>query len=202
MPASVEAAAIFALLIVPGYSFLAGYRLGRSHTLPERDLYVVAQAVVVSVLLVALGWFRVDDFLDWIENDTLEHHPGGALVLLLSLIAGPFLIARFAAWVQALIATTERGLALLHAFGLARSDAWQATWATPLEQGALVVLKLQNGETLYGQVSEGAVVDFAPLPPAVYLDVAYREEGGAFIDMDGGAYVPGDQISAVYLAST
>ncbi len=40
MPASVEAAAIFSLLIVPGYSFLAGYRLGRSHTLPEKDLYV------------------------------------------------------------------------------------------------------------------------------------------------------------------
>ena len=42
MPASLEAAAVFALLIVPGYSYLAGYRIGRSHSLPARDLYVVA----------------------------------------------------------------------------------------------------------------------------------------------------------------
>jgi hypothetical protein len=118
MPDSVEAITIFALLIVPGYSFLTGYRLGRSHTRPDRDLYAIAEAVIVSVVILALGWFRVEDFLGWIDDDTLSDHAGGALVLLLALIVLPFLAARMLAVLALWIGEQERAEPLLKFLGV------------------------------------------------------------------------------------
>jgi hypothetical protein len=199
MPNSVEAATIFTLLIVPGYAFLSGYRLARSHTLPDRDLYVLAQAVIVSVLMVAVGWFRVEDFLHWIDDDTLGEHAGGALVLLLTLIAGPFLVARLLAAALSGLAKwgpTEGAIAFL---GLAPANAWQRAWREPLSDGALVLIELEGDGSVLGQMTAGGYVNFPPREPAVYLPVAYRKEGDALTVMARGAYVPGEQIRAMYL---
>lgn len=97
MPDSLAAATVFALLIVPGYSFLAGYRLGRSHTRPERDLYAVAEAVIASIVILSLAWLWVEDLLRWVGEGTLSDHSGGVVLLLLGLIGGPFAIGRILA---------------------------------------------------------------------------------------------------------
>jgi hypothetical protein len=138
MPASLEAAAVFALLIVPGYSYLAGYRIGRSHSLPARDLYVVAQAVVTSVVFVALGWLWIEDLLRWLADDTIGDHSREALALLLALIAIPFGVGRSVVAVVKLVGRWKTGERVLRALGALQETAWQEAWKAPLKSGSVV----------------------------------------------------------------
>jgi hypothetical protein len=189
-----------ALLVVPGYSFLTGYRLGRSHTRPDRDLYAIAEAVVVSAVILAIGWFRVEDLLGWIDDDTVSDHAGGALVLLLVLIVVPFVAARVLAALTTWIGSQDQAEPLLRFFGVLQGNAWQNAWKGPLDEGALVVVELNSGETVYGQAVKGLKIDFPPLAPAVYLPHAYRMVGTQTVKMEKGIYISGDQISAAYFA--
>ena len=202
MPASVEAAIIFALLIVPGYSLLAGYRLGREGAGPSRDLYVIAEAIVASVLMLAISWFRVTDLLDWIDQDSLDEHTGGALVLLLGLIVVPFLIGRALAEIIDRVASRadlQRHLTRLRL--IPEGNAWQTAWARAREHGTLVVIDLKDGGgTIYGQMTHEGSVDLPPNEPALYLPVAYRsDDEGKIVRMSHGAYVHGATIAALYL---
>ena len=194
---------MFALLIVPGYSYLAGYRVGRSHSLPARDLYVVAQAVVTSVVFVALGWLWIEDLLRWLADDTIGDHSNEALALLLGLIAIPFGVGR------AVVALVERlgrwrlGERLLRALGALQETAWQEAWKAPLDSGSVVRIELRSGATVEGVLEPPAgSVDFPPLAPAVYLPTAFVEgPDGGWVTMDQGAFIPGEEIETLYLAT-
>jgi hypothetical protein len=203
MPDSLEAAIVFALLIVPGYAFLSGYRLGREKAGPVRDLYAVAEAVVVSVILLAIAWFRVSDLLTWIDDDTLDAHKGGALVLLLALILLPFAGGRVVAELFEWLADRPGPERLLRKLKLIpEGNAWQKAWAAT-RNGALVVIDLKDGGTLYGQVADGVRIDLPPGAPALYLPIAYRPlgagDGAELVRMTHGVYVHGEQIAALYL---
>jgi Family of unknown function (DUF6338) len=50
MPSSVEAVFFFVAVIVPGFLLIGGYNRTRAHTLPPHDFYLLAQAVVASLL--------------------------------------------------------------------------------------------------------------------------------------------------------
>lgn len=86
--------------------------------------------------------------------------------------------------------------------GALDGSAWQEAWKRPRDEGALVVIELASGETVYGQAADGTEIDFPPRPPAVFLPYAYRlEEEGAPIRMEMGIYIPGEQIAAAYFAA-
>src|SRR4051794_13816778 len=68
MPTSVTAGVVFAVLIVPGFMAISGFSATRARSSLDRDLYVVAQAVVVS-LIWALVVFLVQA---WIGGNRVE----------------------------------------------------------------------------------------------------------------------------------
>jgi hypothetical protein len=81
----------FAVLIVPGFLFVRGYFRGRSRIAPEQPLYFLAQAVVVSLLLVAAGWWLgCRHVAHWAEHHTLSRHEGYAYRTAILLLLVPF----------------------------------------------------------------------------------------------------------------
>jgi hypothetical protein len=63
MPGSSEAALVFALLIVPGYQIVRGYAVARGADAPPKDLYVLAQTIVASLVWLVLTRVAVEDLL-------------------------------------------------------------------------------------------------------------------------------------------
>jgi Family of unknown function (DUF6338) len=104
VPNSLEAAIVFTLVIAPGYLFVRGFSVGRTHVPPERDLYVLAEAIVASVVwlvvvyLVARG--RLDDY-GLLPRDDKEIESNGTEVarLLLVVVIGPYFLGRILGWV-------------------------------------------------------------------------------------------------------
>lgn len=93
VPTSLEAALVFAVLIVPGLLLISGYNRTRAHSLPRRDLYVLAQAVVVSLAWVPALWLLGGrSVLDWGEAKTLRDHDGEVIGLVLVNLAIPLMV--------------------------------------------------------------------------------------------------------------
>lgn len=56
MPSSAEAALVFLLLFVPGYLYLAGYRLGRAVTEHREGIASVAKVIAISAAIAVVAW--------------------------------------------------------------------------------------------------------------------------------------------------
>src|SRR3954465_13399049 len=54
MPATLAAAAVFVVLLLPGYLFQRGFSDHRILLRPDRDVYAVAQAIGISAVIVCL----------------------------------------------------------------------------------------------------------------------------------------------------
>lgn len=218
MPNSANTALAFALLIVPGFVFLSGFSAARARGTPERDLYALAQAVVVSLLwLVAvylLQWALADDLAaDWgllpLDADVIDgNRVRTAAVGLVTLLAAPFAVG--ALWGSAL----NRWARGDH---LDKPEAWEAAWASSRryerehknrsERAPTVAVTavLKNGERIVGDSERDVDVDYAPnqrrdmfLRRAVHLTSSGREIRYSPI----GAYVAGSEIAAVFFGDT
>src|SRR5256885_3654093 len=106
MPTSLEAALVFSVLIVPGLLLIGGYNRTRAHTVPRRDLYVLAQAVAVSLAWLPAVWLLGGrEVVDWAEARTLRSHDGGLIRIVLFNLGVPLVVGLLAgqavAWVGA-----------------------------------------------------------------------------------------------------
>lgn len=94
MVSTVEAAFLFALLVVPGFVFLRGYFRGRTRAEQQVDLYVLAEAVVASLALLAIAWpLGAHAIVAWADDGVLvEQHGGWMMAFFLVSISIPYLL--------------------------------------------------------------------------------------------------------------
>jgi hypothetical protein len=200
MPGSLEAALVFALLIVPGYQIVRGYAVARGADAPPKDLYVLAQTIVASLVWLVLTWVVVEDLLRWISDDAVGEHTLAAYAIAPLVVGVPYAVGRIGGLV-ARRAAPRRDLlgALLRAIGLGpRETAWELAWAPFAERpGGVVTLALDDGNTIAGQFGVRSFVAAPPATPAVYLERAYELRGdGSVVTYAGGVYVDGSRIVA------
>jgi hypothetical protein len=92
MPTSVQAALVFSAIIVPGFLFVRGFGRGRPRITQEQPLYVLAQAVVASLFLLAIAWWLGGrTVVGWLRDSTaISKHRDGTYGFFLGLLLVPF----------------------------------------------------------------------------------------------------------------
>lgn len=207
MPDTFEAVAVFAFAIAPGYALLVGYQHQRSHTAPDRDLHVLAQAFVLSAAWIALTWWPAGHLLSgWTANGELFGHEAYVWMLCCFLLGGPYMAGRLAGAGVRAIADGERGalFSTMKAVGFFEPPTlWESTWERARARGATaLVVRLKDGSVIEGQFASKSRVDFSPRPPCVYLERAYGyNQDGRRIQYPRGAYIEGAEIVAVQFRS-
>ena len=201
MLSSLEAALVFAVLIVPGLLLISGYNRTRAHSLPRRDLYVLAQAVVVSLAwLPALWLLGGRKMVDWADAEALSDHDGAlifvvllnlAIPLAVGLVAGRLLdwigdytwLARYIGWTGIFQPPT----------------AWEAMWL-PLSHAdwAAVQIILKGGETFNVLFDDGSTVGLAPGPRYLFFDTEYHlEDDELEVEQHEGIFIDGTEVVSV-----
>jgi Family of unknown function (DUF6338) len=207
VPNTFEAVAVFAFAIAPGYALLVGYQHQRSHTAPDRDLHVLAQAFVLSATWIALTWWPTGHLLSgWAADGDLFDHEVYVWVLCCFLLGGPYMAGRSAGACVRAIADGKRGttFSVMKAIGFFEPPTlWESTWERARARGAtVVVVRLKDGSVIEGQFADKSRVDFSPRPPRVYLERAYGfNQDGRRIQYPKGAYIEGAEIVALQFRS-
>jgi len=203
MPATLEALAVLAFAITPGYALLSGYQHQRSHSAPERDLYVLAQAFILSAAWLALTWWPIGHFLScWTTGHELDDHEFLTWLLIVVFLGGSYIAGRaMGAFVQR-VAKKGYGwtFTAMRAAGIFDPPSlWDWIWAEAKTRGeVLLVVTFKDGATLEGQYAGGSLADLSPRPPRVYLEKAYgHDSDGNPVTYARGAYVEGDQIADI-----
>jgi Family of unknown function (DUF6338) len=207
VPGTLEAIVVFAAAIAPGYGFLLGYQFQRSHSVPDKDLYLLAQAFICSAIWIAVTWWPVGHLLaDWAQSDSLDKHEFMVWLLAFLLLALPYGIGRVGGGIVLRIGEAKggpifAGMARLGFFN--HPTLWDSVWTDVKERGNVVlVITLQEGSVLEGQFAGQSKVDLSPKHPRVYLQKAYGyDKDGKRTAYPLGAYVDGDQIVDVRFKS-
>lgn len=203
MPSTFEAVVVFAAAIAPGYAFLSGFQHQRSHTAPERDLYVLAQSFVLSAVWVAVTWWPAGHLVSgWVEADVLRSHEFVIWLIACGYIALPYILGRLVGLCLRLAEQRRQGwvFRLLESLGAFEPPSlWEWTWSKTISRGpALVVIQLKDGRTLEGQFASKSKADLSPRKPRLYLEKAYGRDGeGKRVSYPEGAYIEGEQIAGV-----
>jgi len=225
MPSTLEAALIFALLISPGYVLLQGYRRARSYSVPDRDLYVLAQAIVASLAWIASVWIVLsaagDPVSGWgivPENDNrLTAHQTTIALLVLGVELVPFAVGSLAGFVVNALQRAERAHMLLGWTGLFEPPtAWEHAWneaaarlsSDAAQQTVDVSVRLRSGGIVRGSYSGGSRVDFSPRPHhQIFLETAYGLDDSELppkLTGDGtigGVFIDASEIATIYFNS-
>jgi hypothetical protein len=205
MPASLEAAAVFSALLVPGLEIIAGYRRARVHALPRRDLYVLAQAVAVSLAWLPFAWLLGGHkAIGWFVDDTASQHQTvilGIIVLnlIVPLVAGAS-VGRLVDWLGSHPESrVARGLEWTGAFR--PPTAWDAAWLrASLGEWAAVEIELMDGRTIGVLFDRNSAVDLSPRETRdVFCDTEYRaqDDGTVEIVEHAGIHIAGEQIRSL-----
>ncbi|HEU4703242.1 MAG TPA: DUF6338 family protein [Conexibacter sp.] len=228
MPGTLEAAIVFTLVIAPGYLFVRGFSVGRTRTPPDRDLYVLAEAVVASVVWLALVYLVEHDRLRTVgilpRSDTaLEQHGIAIAWTVLAIVLAPYVLGRLGGWLQRTVADglaaglswvdARRGAApgraaraaLWGADAVGRwqmlrpPTAWDRAWSEQRARGGPVTIHLRDGLIVRGSVER---VDTSPLQHQVVLsDGAGFDANGLPVELasgPGGVYIESTEIRAVF----
>lgn len=203
MPTTLEALAIFACAIAPGYGFLSGYQHRRSHSAPERDLYVLAQAFILSAVWIALTWWPIGHWLgSWAAEDKLPSHEFVVWVLLCAFLASPYFLGRLSGQIIIRAGKVRHGrvfAALKYLGAFEPPSLWDLIWERARKRGSVVlVIRLKDGHAIEGQFASRSRADLSPRQPRVYLERAYGYDStGERVVYPEGAYVEGNQIVSV-----
>jgi hypothetical protein len=206
MPESFDAALVFALLIVPGYQLVRGSATACGADAPDRDLYVLAQAVVASLAWLALTWPAVGNLLAWVGDDTLDDHQLCAYLIAPLVVGVPYLLGRLGGMLAAAVASPRggwgpasvaRALSLLGFVG--EGTAWDKVWLAPIKAGrAVATVDLVDGRSIVGQFASASFISASPAAPAIFFERAYQfDPDGTMTTFDGGAFIEGEQIVAI-----
>jgi hypothetical protein len=204
VPATLEAVTVFVLLFAPGFMLTRGYLRGRAHTLPQRDVYTLAQGVIASVFVIAAAWLLGGDVvLDWVQDETIDEHRGDAAAVLLGLLTVPYLVGRTAGAVIDRLGDSPQSLpmtALSWMLDLDAPSAWDDAWLRAYKHDwALVSVELVDGRLLTGLYAGNSIVDLAPNPRQVFLEREYRYVDGQLVAVPGsGLFIDGSQITAIH----
>lgn len=225
MPATFQAALILALFIAPGYVLIQGYRQGRTYSPPDKDLYVLAQAVVAS-----LGWLAVaglvlslfgDPMRNWglMPQNTrlLEQHVRAVTLLVLAIEFAPFALGVATGSVVNALQGVQRAHALLNWTGIFEPPtAWEQAWSkaaaraksTSDKEPIAVRVHLKGGEIVEGLYGGDSRADLSPRPGHhLYLETAYGLEVGEAMAAKpedgtiGGVFIDGSEIATIYFKS-
>jgi hypothetical protein len=202
MPASLEAALVFAVLIVPGLLLLSGYNRTRTHSIPSRDLYALAQAVVASLgwipFLWLLGGRRV---VDWIEDDALRDHVGELVVLLVLNLATPLLVGFTAGKIVDWITSRPQLDDAVAWTGVFEPPtAWERLWSNlSRAQWAAVSIELKDGQMFHVLFDDGAKVGLSPGPRYCFFDTEYHldDDGNAEVEEHEGIFIDAGEVVSV-----
>jgi hypothetical protein len=224
VPSTVEAALVFALLISPGFMLIQGYRRGRTYTVPDRDLYVLAQAIVASLGWLTLVWALLllvgDPVKSWglfpHRSTLLERHRGGFALLVLGVEFVPFILGSLAGTaVNALQGVGWARTRLLWTGLFEPPTAWDQAWseaAARAEGSGLgwitLSVRLKSGTVVEGRYGARSRADLSPRPDhQVYLETAYGLDdsqtpatrlGDGTI---GGVFIDASEIATIYFES-
>jgi hypothetical protein len=225
VPSTLQAAVIFALLISPGYVLLQGYRRARSYSVPDRDLYVLAQAVVASLAWLASIWFVLsvigDPLAHWgllpRDSHLLASHQAGVALLVLSVELVPFLVGLLAGSALNRLQGVERARGLLGWTGIFEPPtAWEQAWneaAARVDPGGGlqaidVSVRLKGGGLVRGRYGSSSRADLSPRPShQIFLETAYGlddSEVPARVVGDGtigGVFIDASEIATIYFNS-
>lgn len=207
MPSTVEALIIFAAAIAPGYGFLSGYQHQRTYSPPDRDLYVLAQAFVLSSIWIAMTWWPAGHLLaGWARDHQLPAHELEVWLLSCALLGLPYALGRLLGLL--LLRVVGRGPqwldSLFEALGaFAPPTLWESTWERVRARGsAVLVVRLRDGTVIEGQFASQSRVDFSPRSPRLYLERAYGyDQDGQRVTYPNGAYIEGGEIVALQFKS-
>jgi hypothetical protein len=160
MPSSLEAAIVFALVIAPGFLLVRGYARRRTRSIPERDLYALAQAVIASIVWLGVAFFILQAWLDdWgliPRNDAiLEKNQTAVTLSLLGIVLLPYPLG----WLAALVGELASGAVSTWLEG--RAGALPPDPAYGLlkkTRGALRRLPKRIGNSVAGEVERSGLV--------------------------------------------
>jgi len=204
---------------------IQGYRRGRAHTLPDRDLYVLAQAVVTSFAWLAIVWLVLLAAGNPIEHwglvpwkpGQLEANRGAIAGLALGVELIPFGIGLGAGSLLETLRKLERARGLLGWTGLFEPPtAWEQAWAVaetrvasnPSQTSIEVSIRLRDGSLVEGRYGEISRADLSPRPRhQLYLETAYGVDDRQIPPRllgdgkTGGVFIDASEIVAVYFKS-
>jgi hypothetical protein len=204
MPSSVEAVFSFIVLVVPGFLLIGGYNRSRAHALPPRDFYLLAQAVVASLLWLPAAWLLGGHrIVDWAETGTLGEHDLfiiGALFLnlIVAFAAGLAAGATVRSLGKNLESKPARALAWTGIFN--PPTAWEALWERALEgEWAAVEITLKSGERFHGLFDDNSVVGLSPGPRYLFFDKEYDRNENEELEVKetDGIYIDASEVSSV-----
>jgi hypothetical protein len=208
VPGSLEAAIVFSLLIVPGYQLVRGYAVARGADAPDKDLYVLAQAIVASLGWLAFTWIVVEDLLRWVDGDEVSDHLLESYLIVPLVVGLPYFAGRLAGLLVVAVMRPDNPRGpdwfpwVLRALGLASRDTtWDRVWLRVKRQGrGVVTVSLDNGSSIVGQFAGDSEVATSPAEPAVFFERAYEiGEDGALLTYEGGVHVDAARIVALKL---
>lgn len=205
MPATVDAAMIFAVLILPGYLLDQGVQHGRKVQTDRPDLHVLAKAVVVSLIWLFLTyWWGVDDLINWVDDDRLGDHSVSAGLWRAAVLAvAPYFVGRLLGRSvdrdTPLLAPPLRWLGVGSPFQTPWDLAWEQVASAPA--GVLVTVSLDDGRRIAGQFAGASRASVSPEAAEVYLEQAYETTNSGVVVYDRGAHIDGAKISAVAFQS-
>lgn len=206
MPASLEAALVFSVLIVPGLLLIAGYNRIRVHTLPRRDLYVLAQAVAVSLAWLPAVWLLGGrEVVDWADAGTLRSHDGEVIRIVLVNLAAPLVVGLLAGQAVEWVGARPWGK-LSRTVGwtgiFEPPTAWEAAWQLALEgEWAAVEITLKDGQRFNVLFDDGSRVGLSPGPRYLFFDTEYRFEadGTVAVEEHEGIFIDATEVVSIRL---
>jgi hypothetical protein len=219
VPDTLEAITVFMLAVAPGFLAVRGFSRRRYRTVPDRDLYALAAAAVISAVWLGLVWLALLSFGDplkaWgilpTDSKLLADHRADAVLLALGVIWTPYVIGiLFAAALDRVELTKNEWLwRQMRRAGFFRAPtAWDRGWSRfRRKRGGVgnVMISLKSGLVIRGGFGSSSQVDLSPNPAQVYLEQGFgywADDDGKISRLDGdgpgGVIVRGDDIRAVY----
>jgi hypothetical protein len=225
VPETVQAALVVSLLIAPGYVLIQGYRQGRSWTPPDKDLYVLAQAVVGS-----LGWLAfvgvvlsfygspLKDLGLLPQNAAIvERHLAAVSLLVFGIELLPFPLGVVVGLIVNALQGVDRAYALLRWTGIFEPPtAWEQAWSEAVaraegssaQRPIEVQVLLKSGIVIEGRYGSASRADLSPRPGhQLYLETGYgvdERSGEPQLLGDGtigGVFIDASEIATVYFKS-
>jgi Family of unknown function (DUF6338) len=218
-PTTVQAFAVLILGIAPGFAAIRGYSRRRYRTVPDRDLYALAAAAVVSAIWLGVVWLLLLRWGNPLEAwglvphrpARLEQHEADVVLLLLAVICVPYPVGSLAAFVMDGIEEIAKWpplWAILEKTAFFKPPtAWDKAWRKfTREQGAgEVIVQMEDGLIVRGGFGSRSQADLSPNSPQLYLEDGYGyrlDDDGAPGEIEGegnaGVYLPGHRISTIY----